>query len=155
MVAVAKNSELIEIVDYMLTKVRESVLSTPFQASTNPDMWAAAEAAAESAKDNAESALAMLRMRGAAYFPLADAARDILITLAWMALAAPPTDEESGDWPFAEEVDQRLANFSDSAANLESGQKYIGYNDMRAGFTKPLSPCRPYFRSRRTGPMNR
>ena len=97
MVAVAKNSELIEIVDHMLTKVRESVLSTPFHASTNPDMWAAAKAAAESAKDNAEAALAMLRMRGPAYFPLADAARDILITLAWMALAALPNEEESGD----------------------------------------------------------
>ena len=58
-------------------------------------MWRAAETAAESAKRSADAALAMLRMRGPAYFPLADAARDILITLTWMALAAPQNEEES------------------------------------------------------------
>jgi hypothetical protein len=59
-------------------------------------MWRAAESAAESAKGNAEAALAMLRMRGPAYLPLADAARDILITLAWMALAGTPARGGAG-----------------------------------------------------------
>ena len=94
MVSAAKDSELVEIVDHMLARIREGVLSRPFRASTAPDMWAAAEAAAQSAKDNAEVALAMLRMRGAAYFPLADAARDILITLAWMAMTGVQEEEE-------------------------------------------------------------
>jgi hypothetical protein len=96
MVAPAQDSELVEIVDHMLATVRESVLSRPFLSRTVPDMWRAAESAAESAKSNAEAALAMLRMRGPAYFPLADAARDILITLAWMALAGPQQGEEPG-----------------------------------------------------------
>ena len=52
-------------------------------------MRAAAEATAESAKDNVEAALAMLRMHSPAYFRLVAAARDILVTLAWMALAEP------------------------------------------------------------------
>ena len=94
MVASTKDSELVEIVDHMLATVRESVLSRPFHARTVPDMWRAAEAAAESAKGNAEAALAMLRMRGPAYFPLADASRDIVITLAWLALAGPRQGEE-------------------------------------------------------------
>jgi len=94
MFAAEKDAELVEIVDHMLAKIREKVLSSPFRASANPDMWAAAEAAAESAKNNAEAALAMLRMRGPAYFLLADMARDILITLAWMALAGPQQERE-------------------------------------------------------------
>jgi hypothetical protein len=84
MVAAAKHSELIEIIDHMLAEVRERVLSTPFRVCTAPEIWRAAETSAESAKGNADAALAMLRMRGPAYFPLADAARDVLITLAWM-----------------------------------------------------------------------
>lgn len=95
MVAAAKDSELIEIIDHMLAEVRERVLSTPFRARTAPEMWGAAETAAESAKGNADAAVAMLRMRGPAYFPLADAARDILITLVWMALAVDQKEEES------------------------------------------------------------
>ena len=82
MVAAARVSELVEIVDHMLAGVRQSVLPSPFRASTAPDVRAAADAAAQSAKDNAEAALAMLHVRAAAYFPLADAARDILIALA-------------------------------------------------------------------------
>ena len=96
MVAAAKHSELIEIIDHMLAEVRERVLSTPFRVCTAPEIWRAAETSAESAKGNADAALAMLRMRGPAYFPLADAARDVLITLAWMALAADQKEEESG-----------------------------------------------------------
>ena len=72
MIAAAQDSELVEIIDHMLATARESVLSRPFHALTVPDMWRAAE----SAKGNAEAALAMLRMRGPAYFPWADAARD-------------------------------------------------------------------------------
>jgi len=100
MAASTKDSELVEIVDHMLATVRESVLSRPFHERTVPDMWRAAESAAESAKRNAEAALAMLRMRGPAYLPLADAARDILITLAWMALAGPQQGNELGGHSF-------------------------------------------------------
>lgn len=96
MVAAAKDPELIEIIDHMLAEIRERVLSTPFRACSAPEMWRAAETTAESAKGNADAALALVRMRGPAYIPLADAARDILITLAWMALAAPRNEEESG-----------------------------------------------------------
>ena len=39
-----------------------------FRASTAPDVWAPREAAAESAKDNAEVALATLRMRGCSFW---------------------------------------------------------------------------------------
>ena len=45
MVAAAKDSELIEIIDHMLAEVRERVLSTPFRARTAPEMWRAAETA--------------------------------------------------------------------------------------------------------------
>ena len=96
MIAAARDSELAEIVDHMLATVRESVLSRPFHTRTVPEMWRAAESTAESANSNAEAALGMVRMRGPAYFPLADAARDILITLAWMALAGPQQEEPGG-----------------------------------------------------------
>ena len=52
----------------MLAEVRERVLSAPFRDRTGTKMWRAAETAAESAKGNADAALAMLRMR-ACLFP--------------------------------------------------------------------------------------
>ena len=116
MTAAAQDSELVEIIDHMLATVRGSVLSRPFHAHTVPDMWRAAESAAESAKGSAEAALAMLRMRGPAYFPLADAARDILVTLAWMALAGPQQGEEPGGCFF-----ERAAQRPDENDGLRRG----------------------------------